>query len=117
MERYKVWSEKQNKKQMNTVTGNISYLQAISWTQSLLIGWRISRGWEGLKRLAAIKEAGLDAAEGAEHPGMLAPDLPLELIPLAGNHMEDILQTWRVRDGKKEREAEGGGVKARRSTG
>lgn len=29
---------------------------------------------------------------------MLAPDLPLELIPLAGNHMEDFLQTWRVTD-------------------
>lgn len=48
--------------------------------------------------LAGVEEAGLDAAEGAEHPAMLAPDLPLELIPLAGNHMEDILQTCRARD-------------------
>lgn len=51
-----------------------------------------------LVRLAGVEEAGLDAAEGAEHPAMLAPDLPLELIPLAGDHMEDILQTCRARD-------------------
>lgn len=48
--------------------------------------------------MAGVEKAGLNAAEGAEHPAMLAPDLPLELIPLAGNHMEDILQTWRARD-------------------
>lgn len=48
--------------------------------------------------MAGVEEAGLDAAESAEHPAMLAPNLPLELIPLAGNHMEDILQTWRARD-------------------
>ena len=45
--------------------------------------------------MAGIEKPGLDAVEGAEHPTMLAPDLPLEQIPLAGNHMEDILQTWR----------------------
>lgn len=48
--------------------------------------------------MAGVEEAGLDAAQRAEHPGMLAPDLPLQLVPLAGNHMEDILQTWRARD-------------------
>ena len=47
--------------------------------------------------MADVEEAGLDAAEGADHPAVLAPDLPLQLIPLAGDHMEDILQTCRAR--------------------
>lgn len=70
-------------------------------------------------RLAGVKEAGLDAAEGAEHPGMLAPYLPLQLIPLAGNHMKDILQTWRARDiqsdQKKVREGDRGRRRSRRA--
>jgi len=48
--------------------------------------------------LAGVEDAGLDAAQGAEHPAMLAPDLPQEMIPLAGDHMEDFLQTCRARD-------------------
>lgn len=71
----------------------VSYLEAVRRARSVPIGRQVSRGREGLVRLAGVDEAGLDAAEGAEHPAMLAPDLPLELIPLAGNHMEDILQT------------------------
>lgn len=87
---------------MNRITERFKakffYLEAVRWARSLSIGRRVSRGCEGLAWLAGVEEAGLDAAEGAEHPAMLAPDLPLELIPLAGNHMEDILQTWRARD-------------------
>lgn len=47
--------------------------------------------------MAGVEDAGLDAAKGPEHPAMLALDLPLELIPLASNHMEDIYQSWRDR--------------------
>lgn len=53
--------------------------------------------------MAGVQEAGLDAADGAEHPAMLAPDLPLELVPLAGNHMEDLLQTCSRGDGGAQR--------------
>lgn len=89
---------KDSKLNMNKNQHYSSYLEGVSWARGLPIGRWVSHGVKGLVRLAGIEEAGLDAAEGTEHPAMLAPDLPLELIPLAGDHMEDFLQTWRVRD-------------------
>lgn len=77
----------------------VSYLRAVGRARGLLIGRRVARGGEGLLRLAGAEEAGLDAAQGSQHPAVLAPDLPLELIPLAGDHVEDLLQTCRVRGG------------------
>lgn len=74
------------------------HLEAVSWARRLPIGGGARRGSEGRLRLAAVEEAGLDAAQGAEHPGMLAADLPLELIPLAGDHVKDILQACGARD-------------------
>lgn len=95
----------------------VFYLEAVRWARSLPIGCGFSRVCEGLVRLAGVEEAGLDAAEGAEHPAMLAPDLPLELIPLAGDHMEDILQTCGARDtGINQREEERGARETPRGT-
>lgn len=104
MEEYKerrVKSKQTKTDEENLKTLKCFYLEAVSWACCLLIGHLLSWGCEGFMWLVvSVEEAGLDAAEGAEHPGMLAPDLPLQLVPLAGNHMEDILQTWRARDVK-----------------
>ena len=44
--------------------------------------------------MVGVEEADLDAAESAEHPAMLAADLALELVPLVGDHVKNVFNTY-----------------------